>query len=473
MLRAMGSPTRRDVLAALAAATVLPVGRAAGAPPRRRVGIVGGGMAGVALAWLLDGHRDVELFEARPSLGGNIRSVEVDAGGRPAVIDMGAQYFHPAPYPAYTALLRLLGLYDPDGAGDGAAHRFAASITVFARGEPAPRFVSPALPGRWWPLIAPWNWPGLLAFAVAFGAAAAREQQDASWDLTLDEWLPTLGLAREQWEGILLPWAASLQSGDVEQARGMSARTAFVFAARALPPSPLDPATYFVLEPGMIEALARLAAECSTVRFHTRAPIAAITRRPRGGFQVRAQDGRTAVVDDLVLACSGPASAGLLDQLPGAAQQASALRDVQFFPARLVLHSEPVYAPADPAHRSFLNCEVAGGACESSMSMAAVLPGAPDVSLWKSWVSHRWRPAGRVLHDVEYQHVLPTPATFAAVDRLDALQGSGGLWCAGGYLTRYDSQEGAVRSALQVALGLQVASPRSQALWAALAGAPT
>ena len=67
---------------------------------------------------------------------------------------------------------------------------------------------------------------------------------------------------------------------------------------------------------------------------------------------MRAQDGRTTVVDDLVLACSGPSSARLLDGLPGGAQQASAMRDVQFFPARLVLHTNPVYAPADPAHRA-------------------------------------------------------------------------------------------------------------------------
>ena len=29
------------------------------------------------------------------------------------VVDMGAQYFHPAPYPTYTALLDHLGLRDP------------------------------------------------------------------------------------------------------------------------------------------------------------------------------------------------------------------------------------------------------------------------------------------------------------------------------------------------------------------------
>ena len=70
-------------------------------------------MAGVSLAWLLDGAYDVILLEARDSIGGNVRSVEVELDGRRFVIDMGAQYFHPGSYPLYTALLEHLGLHDP------------------------------------------------------------------------------------------------------------------------------------------------------------------------------------------------------------------------------------------------------------------------------------------------------------------------------------------------------------------------
>ena len=46
-----------------------------------RIAIVGGGLAGLVAAWRLAQHgvRDVVLFEARPSLGGRILSV--DAGG--------------------------------------------------------------------------------------------------------------------------------------------------------------------------------------------------------------------------------------------------------------------------------------------------------------------------------------------------------------------------------------------------------
>src|SRR4051812_17202565 len=154
--------TRRDILRAVAASTLLPA-IALAAPARRRVGIIGGGMAGVALAWLLDGERDVVLLEARDSIGGNVQSVNVDLLGQSAVVDMGAQYFHPGPYPLYTALLTSLGLYGGQGVASD-AHSFPASITLTADTEPSLRFVSPVLPKRAWPLFAQFNQPGTAAF---------------------------------------------------------------------------------------------------------------------------------------------------------------------------------------------------------------------------------------------------------------------------------------------------------------------
>jgi phytoene dehydrogenase-like protein len=166
--------TRRELLRSFAAATGLPTLNAA-AGPRRRVGIIGGGMAGVALAWLLDGERDVVLLEARDSIGGNVQSVDVDLLGRSCVVDMGAQYFHPGPYPLYTALLTSLGLYaGPGGASD--AHSFPASITLTADAEPSLRFVSPVLPQRAWPLFAASG--AAFAFRVS---AAKRASSGESW----------------------------------------------------------------------------------------------------------------------------------------------------------------------------------------------------------------------------------------------------------------------------------------------------
>jgi len=461
---------RRELLAALAATAALPARAFGDQTPRRSIAIVGAGMAGVSLAWLLDGAFDVTLIEARSSIGGNVRTIDVDLDGSQFAVDLGAQYFHPALYPLYSLLLDRLGLVTSPTGGPGAVHQFPASITVTAAGEPMPRFISPVLPQRWWPLFAPWNAAGLSAFGAGFLAAKIREQQRQSWDLTLGEWLPSLGLPQDQWEGMLLPWAASLFSGSIEQARGLSARAAMIFAAKALPQNPLDPIIYYTLKPGMIEALRRMLAECSTVTVVTGAPVLAAARRAGGGFRLYSAQRPPLDVDELVLAASAPATTQLLGQLPGTAPQLAAMSGLEFHPALLALHTDPAYAPA-LAYRSFFNCEVDGAYCEASMWLAPVIPDAPDTArarLWTSWILHRSHAPAAILHEAAFAHMLPTPATLAAQGQVRSLQGLDGIWIAGGYLYPFDSQETALVSALSIALGLQAPTARSTALAAGL-----
>ena len=60
---------RRDVLKTIDVTAGSPM-PAHAAPPRGTVAIIGAGMAGVAVAWLLDGQRDVVLLESRDTIGG-------------------------------------------------------------------------------------------------------------------------------------------------------------------------------------------------------------------------------------------------------------------------------------------------------------------------------------------------------------------------------------------------------------------
>ena len=87
-------------------------------------------------------------------------------------------------------------------------------------------------------MLSPWNRDGLQAFGVAFADAKKREEENADWNLTMEAWLQTLNLSPAQREGMLLPWTASLFSGSTDQARGLSARAAMIFVAKALPERP-------------------------------------------------------------------------------------------------------------------------------------------------------------------------------------------------------------------------------------------
>jgi len=56
-----------------------------GAPARRRanmrIGIIGGGAAGLAAAWLLEHDHDVTHFEKDDRLGGHAHTVDIEVDG--------------------------------------------------------------------------------------------------------------------------------------------------------------------------------------------------------------------------------------------------------------------------------------------------------------------------------------------------------------------------------------------------------
>jgi predicted NAD/FAD-binding protein len=100
---------------------------------------------------------------------------------------------------------------------------------------------------------------------------------------------------------------------------------------------------------------------------------------------------------------------------------------------------------------------------------------------WCGWLERRpvfrtWLPAGRPLpKDVHYarpfEHLVVTPASPAMQQRLATLQGTGGLYAAGMYVTEVDIHESALQSALDVAAALAPESAGVRAYRAAIAEA--
>jgi predicted NAD/FAD-binding protein len=206
--------------------------------------------------------------------------------------------------------------------------------------------------------------------------------------------------------------------------------------------------------------------QTSTVQVLTKTSISAVALNKQGGFTLQCADGRAFQVDDLVFASSGPPTLSLLAGVPGTSAQQTALQGIEFRPARLALHTDPIYAPADPFEWSFFNAEIEGEYCEASMWLANVLAAPRQTAgrLWKSWTTYRTRQPNQVLYEAQFQHMVPTPATLHAQNALQGLQGVGNIWFSGGYTRPYDAQETALLSALDIARKMLVASTRGSAL---------
>jgi predicted NAD/FAD-binding protein len=189
---------------------------------------VGGGLAGVSLAYLLDGVCDVVLLEAQPRLGGHAHTVEIEHGAKRFCVDLGAQLFSPRLQPRFVELLTTLGIYDPAAPDSGGTITRDMGITLGDYGAPRPRFVSPMFWQRTWPLRAPWNLPASLGF-FAFALHARKFERDGDWSVVLDEFLRGVpGLSAEQRERVLLPWLAAMTGCSITDARGPPSRPAIL-----------------------------------------------------------------------------------------------------------------------------------------------------------------------------------------------------------------------------------------------------
>ncbi|MFX5747366.1 FAD-dependent oxidoreductase, partial [Acinetobacter baumannii] len=77
---------------------------------RKRVAVVGGGIAGLSAAWALSGHAHVTLFEAGDYAGGHTHTVDVTLEGITHGVDTGFLVFNERTYPLLIQLFQQLGI---------------------------------------------------------------------------------------------------------------------------------------------------------------------------------------------------------------------------------------------------------------------------------------------------------------------------------------------------------------------------
>jgi uncharacterized protein len=451
----VAGPTRRSFLkAGSAAALALSVpSRARGvfADGRPRVGIVGGGLAGVSCAWLLDGVAESVLFEGRAALGGHAQTIPVTVQGQVIQVDVGAQFFAPATHPTYTKLVEILGLLDPEHPGEDETVAADMTITVAAAGAERPLFMS-ASQGRLWPALASWNRPALGPF-LTLVLRARKFIQDGDWSLSLQDWLDGLPVPSEQREGLLLPLLGALTGCSIDQTRALSARSALFFIAKPLPKNLLAPIRYDNSRRGLQGNVEALAAHTHDLTVHLGSAVTAVEPADGGRYRIRDAAGTCAEVDIVVFATPPYHARPLLPSIPELDGVAAVLDAFEYFTAQIAIHRDPIYMPPRGRFWSAYNAGIAieSGYCEGSVWYGALRPAPPGqdpLSLFKSWATARAQAPQEEIFRQVFRHPYVTPAFIDAVRRLDGHQGRGGVWFAGSYTRELDSQETALTSAM-------------------------
>ena len=427
------------------------------------VAVVGGGLAGITAAIALqDAGIEVELYEARPRLGGATHSFRrAGTGGTPGVTVDNGQHVMLRGFTAYRGLLDRLGTADgidlqdrfdlpvltPDGRPDARLRRTTA---------PGPLHLLPAL--ATYSLLTPAERPRAAVAALAIGRVdPADPAADAR---SLGDWLDAHGQSdrtrRYLWELFV---TAALNCGVAEASLGLAAmviKTALLGRADAadigVPRLPLG-------------ELHGRAAQRKIRNVHLKAKVEAVVSGTR-----LVVDGSEVDVDAVVLAVPHPMAAALVpaaacpDRERWAGLSASPIVDVHVLYDRPVL-SGPFAAVVDSPVQWVFDRTAAGGLTEGQYVSSVVSAAGQWIDAPVARIREVFLPAladvlprARRAEAVEFFVTRERKATFrqapgSAARRPAAATALPGLFLAGAWTATGwpDTMEGAVRSGLTAA----------------------
>jgi predicted NAD/FAD-binding protein len=416
-------------------------------PDRRRIAVVGAGVAGLTAAYVLQRRADVTLYEADDRLGGHAHTHDVESGdGRMLAVDSGFIVHNRRTYPNLLRLFEELGVVTRSTEmsmsmrchGCGLEYAGARGLPgLFAQRRPSPRYLA------------------LLAQVPLFHRRARSVLSGGTDDVTLGEFVRAGRYSRYFVRHFVIPVVAAVWSCPPDRVLEYPARYLFTFLANHGALTIQGSPTWRTVVGGSRSYVERAAKNLSAVR--TATPVRAI-RRAGTGVAVRDDTDAVDQFDGVVVATHADQALRLLAE-PTPVQR-GLLGAFGYSRNETVLHTDASLLPRARGARASWNyaltsCEALGGGVQVSYDMNR-LQGldAPEPHVVTLNGDARIRPE-RVLARMVYEHPIYTPAALAAQRELPSLN-DGVIAFAGAY-HGWGFHEDGCRSGAQAAASLGAA----------------
>lgn len=408
---------------------------------RKKIAIVGAGVAGLGAAYALKDAHDVTLFEKDARLGGHANTVRLDHDGRRVDVDAGFIVFNEANYPNLCALFSELGVASRRadmsfGFSEPGGVEWCSNLSgVFAqkRNLASPAFI------------------GMLLDMARFNRVAARDLKAGLLrDLELGHYLDLRGFGEAFRKRYLLPMGAAIWSSTETEVETYPAQAFIRFFDNHRLMHAERP-KWRTVTGGSQTYVDRLEAALTGV-VRRSADVCAVRRMP-GGVLVRVAGGRMERFDDVILACHSDEA---LEMLEDASQEERFfLGAIGFALNRAVVHRDPSFMPvrrgAWAAWNFFAGGDGAGAQVTYDMNRLQGIPRETPVFLTLN--PGRAPDPRLVFEEFDYAHPQFDVAALAAQRRFNLIQGVRNTWFAGAWLG-YGFHEDGLRSGLRVALRL-------------------
>ncbi len=407
------------------------------------VAIIGGGVSGLAAAHALGPHAEVDLYEAAPTLGGHVYTVDVPGRRGPIAVDMGFIVWNRENYPHFGRLLRELGV---------ASRPTTMSFSV----------TLPALDLEWGSaslgalfadrrlLASPRHWR-FLAEVLRLLVRAGRDLGGpALRDASLGDYLRTAGVPADVREQFVIPLAAALWSLGPDRCLEFPAESYFRFLDQHGMLRPVRPLRWHTVVGGSrryVDALVpRLRAQLLTDT-----PVRVIQRDDRG-VTVHSHLGARRY-QRVILATHADTALALLDA-PSMAERA-VLGAFGYSSNHTVLHRDTSWLPRRAAARASWNyvADPDRGRVAVTYWMNRLMGLPEDEPLLVTLGPRRPIAPADVLHEAVFTHPQFDRAALWAQGQIAQLQGQHRTYHAGAHLG-FGFHEDGMRSGLVAAARL-------------------
>lgn len=405
-----------------------------------RIVIVGGGGAGLVLAWLLSSVADVTLLEAGDRLGGHMRTIEVPTPRGPVYAEMGFKFFFKSTYPIFCAIHKTLGLQTTES---------KATISVTA--APGKTVVAPPSSLRHFlqwvdrPSLAfgLWEYYRLLFHSpeVVAKAGGPSVQQAA------EDW----GMNPKRIQAFFLPliaanWGSPL--ADIADNPWWEIREVMLGAK--------EPVIH--LPQGLGGYVAELRRSMPTVKVECNNAVRSIDR---DGVEWRVVTERGPIpADHVIIATEAPTAADLVGSMPDKTAVAKALSEIHTYHTTIAVHRDPSWMPMSRRDWSAINVFFHHTHPWQTEWSGREL----NVEVFRSWVIPGRQLPKIVVATHQFRHVIFRSELLSIQSTIRETNGQGNLWIAGMCTTGADLHESAVRSAIAVVQRLAPHSPQLSVL---------
>ena len=419
---------------------------------KKRIAVVGSGIAGLSAAWLLSRRHDVTLFEGDRRLGGHTHTVDVQVDGKTFPVDTGFLVFNDRTYP------NLIALFDHLGVESVASDMsFAVSLE-----KPAMEWAGSTLStlfGQPRNLLRPDFWR-MVSDIMRFNQASVAwlaEHPDVGGP-SLGDYLVRHRYSNAFRDWYLLPMAAAIWSCPTGQMLDYPFATFVRFCRNHGLLQINDRPQWRTVKGGGREYIQKLIAGIGEIRLNS--PVTALHRQNLGVMV--ATPNAVESFDEVVLAGHSNQQLTLLGADASAAER-EILSAVRYQDNRAILHTDARLLPRDRSLWSAWNYVSGEGSVdERPVSVGYLInklqPLPVETPVVVSLNPFRAPDPDKVIAEFDYAHPVFDRAAIDAQRRLGEIQGRDRVWFCGAW-TGYGFHEDGLKSALAVTRQLGCPAP--------------